>query len=300
LSRAPRSDVALDPDAILALLTEPMGRWAGAAPDVCRAELMKQNNRRLVVRYDLGPNHPALVGKWFSTDRGKTVEDALRVLRAHGFAGPKVAVPAPVAYFPELRALFVEAVDGALLREILSIDQRAAALAGGWLAAFHRSPLHSPRSCGHEKQVRAVHRWTRPADALAASAERLATALDALDDPELPVHYDYYHSQVLMPPDGPTVVVDLDEAGRGDPAFDVAHFEAHLELLALQWSGDPEAFAAACAAFRAGYGSDIPEPAPALYAFAWFKLAHQLLARNAPASESSYALAAVERSLSAA
>jgi aminoglycoside phosphotransferase (APT) family kinase protein len=104
----------------------------------------------------------------------------------------------------------------------------------------------------------------------------------------------------LMPPDGPTVVVDLDEAGRGDPAFDVAHFEAHLELLALQWSGDPEAFAAACAAFRAGYGSDIPEPAPALYAFAWFKLAHQLLARNAPASESSYALAAVERSLSAA
>jgi Ser/Thr protein kinase RdoA (MazF antagonist) len=205
-----------------------------------------------------------------------------------------------VAYFPELRALFVEAVDGALLREILRIDQGAAALAGGWLAAFHRSPLQSPRSCGHEKQVRAVHRWTRPGDALATSAERLATALDALEDPELPVHYDYYHSQVLMPPDGPTVVLDLDEAGRGDPAFDVAHFEAHLELLALQWSGDPEAFAPARAAFRAGYGSDIPEPPPALRAFAWFKLGHQLLARNAPGGESSYAVAAVERSLSAA
>jgi hypothetical protein len=298
LTRAPRADVALDSHAVLSLLAEPLQQWAETSPEFCRPHVVKRTERRLVVRYDLGPDVPSVVGKWFSTDRGETVAAALQTLRSNGFSGPGLAVPELVASFPELRALFVAAIDAPLLRELLRDDQSAAARAGAWLAGFHRSPLESPRSCGPQKQMRAARRWAAQQDALASSAERLVGALGSLGDPALPVHYDYYHSQVLVPPHGPTVVLDLDEAGLGDPAFDVAHFEAHLDLLALQWFGEPDAFAPARAAFRAGYGADVPEPDPALCAFAWFKLTHQLLTRNAPEAESSYALAAVARGLS--
>ena len=97
------------------------------------------------------------------------------------------------------------------------------------------------------------------------------------------------------------MAIDLDEAGMGDPAFDLAHFEAHLSLLALQWFGDADRFARARDAFRSGYAAVAPwpEPHPALAAFAWFKLAHQLLRDQAPQPERDYALAAVRRSLSA-
>jgi hypothetical protein len=97
-------------------------------------------------------------------------------------------------------------------------------------------------------------------------------------------------------------VPDLDEAGRGDPAFDVAHFLAHLELLGLQHHSDPAAYDNAAAQYRAGYtelatwsGDD-----GVLAAFAWCKLAQRLTRRNAPARDIAYALAAGSRALASA
>jgi len=302
VKRSPRSELALDPAAVLARIAGPVEAWAGIRPARCRARLLKQTERRLVVRYDIdaGGRPLSVIGKWFATDRGALVAEALSLLRKSGFAGPETAVPAPIAYLPDLRALFVEAVEGMLLRVVLLADPSAAARAGAWLAAFHRAPFTSSRSCGPEKQVRAVGRWASESPALAPIAPALAAALSALPDPSRPVHYDYYHSQVLVPDAAPTVVLDLDEAGLGDPAFDLAHFETHLELLALQWLGDPGGLQAACDAFRTGYGDSAPEPPPALRAFAWFKLARNLIARGAPPSQSRYASEAVERNLASA
>jgi aminoglycoside phosphotransferase (APT) family kinase protein len=301
LSRSPRVDLALNGGAVLALLGNRFGRGA-LVRDV---RLLKRTPRRLVVRYEFrtGSHGPtSVIGKWFSTDRGAIVADALSALRTLGFAGPEFAVPAPLAYLPDVRALFVEEVEGPLLRELLRGEQPAAARAGAWLAAFHSSRFSSSRQCGPSKQARAVVRWSTEEQQLEEVARDLPSILANLPDPGRPVHYDYYHSQLVVPIGGPTTVFDLDEAGLGDPAFDVAHFEAHLELLALQWLGDPGAFAGAGAAFRAGYEqiAPLPEPRPVLSAFAWFKLAHQLLHRHAHEREWRHAVTSVRRSLSAA
>jgi len=129
----------------------------------------------------------------------------------------------------------------------------------------------------------------------------VARALVGYEDPGRPVHYDHHHGQVVAS-QGNALVLDLDEAGRGDPAFDVAHFLAHLELLGLQHHGDPAACNDAAAQYRAGYAETATWPGDdgVLAAFAWCKLAQQLIHRNAPARDIDYALAAGGRALSSA
>jgi hypothetical protein len=304
MSRAPETETALDPEAVLQLLADAVEEWAGFQPRACRVRELKRTPRRIVARYDLsdGDRSAAVVGKWFSTDRGAVVADASEYLRAHGFGGPDVAVPKPLAYVDEHRVLFTEVVDGPLLRELLRENQEVCARAGEWLASFHGSGLTSPRSCGPAKQRRATARWASEAGGLQELAPPLDEALSSLPDPRRPVHYDYYHSQIVATENGPTVSLDLDEAGLGDPAFDLAHFDAHLELLALEWTGDPASFAAAQRAFERGYAAVAPPPPrrAALAAFAWFKLAHQLVRRRAPVEHRDYALDKVRASLSAA
>jgi hypothetical protein len=304
LSREPRVDLALDPEVVLGLLAELVELEAGDRWVACDLQLLKRTARRLVVLYELrgDSSHFAVVGKWFSTNRGAIVADELSALRRMGFAGPELAVPDLVAYVPAVRALFVEAVEGPLLRERLRTHSSATTRAGTWLAAFHGSALSSPRSCGPAKQMKAVARWASEEPVLEKLGAELQTALSSLADPGRPVHYDYYHSQVVTPAGGATTVLDLDEAGMGDPSFDVAHFEAHLDLLALQWFGDAAALSDATRSFRAGYESiaALPEVRPGLKAFAWFKLAHQLLRRRADRSEWGYAVGEVQRNLSAA
>lgn len=287
----------------------PVEAAMGFRPTECSATPLKLLDTRAVVRYEVASDgrRAALVGKWYAGDRGEVVATALRDLRSRGFTGSEVAVPAVVAYLPGVRALVVEAVDGPMLWERLRADDGAAgaARAGSWLARFHASGLRSPRSCGPDKMRRAVRRWLAATPAgsdLAGHAAPLTRALARLERRALPVHFDYYQSQVIVEPQGPTVVVDLDEAGMGDPAFDVAHFEAHLELLAVQWFDDPTALLPASDAFRAGYRSvaALPEPHPALSAFAWFKLAVGLARLGGPRAHRDHAVRAVRRSLASA
>jgi len=301
--RTVRSDLALDGGAVLELLAEPVDTWAGFHPVTCRTTLLKRTDRRMVVRYDManGVREARLIGKWYATDRGELVMAALTALRRSGFAG-RLMVPRPVAYESAARALFIEAVEGPLLRDALRSDPSVAHRAGEWLAALHRSDLRSPRACGPEKQRRAIRRWARWESSLEEVAKPLDQALAALEDPALPVHYDYYHSQVVLA-GANTVVLDLDEAGMGNPALDVAHFEAHLRLLALQWHGDPAALDPAVWSFGRGYaaagGHSLTERNAVLEAFAWFKLAYQALRRGAPRREWEFALDSVRGSLSA-
>jgi streptomycin 6-kinase len=297
----PRTDLALDPDVVLALLADPVASWAYFRPVTCMATLLKRREQRVVVRYDLarGSDKVAVVGKWYANDRGALVANALETLRRSGFAKGHHGVPSLLGYEPEIRALFTEAVEAPVLREELEHDQSAARWAGRWLAAFHASGLLSERLCGQGKQRRSVARWSKEQPALSAVASKLDEALASMRDSGLPVHYDFYHSQILVTPER-TVVVDLDEAGMGTSAFDLAHFEAHLRMLALQRYGDPDRFQPAIACFREGYrieAGSVPEPDPALISFAWFKLAYQALERGAPEPE--WRFAAHEAKLSA-
>ena len=295
--------VALDGDAILARFGDDLAAWAGFRPAECTPHLIKRSDRRLVVRYELSNPTQSMdvVGKWYATDRGRLVYDLLQHLRTSGFGGSDVTVPIPIVYGSDLRVLFTEFIAGQVLREGLRTDHEAASRAGTWLATFHNAPPQSPRDVGPSKQLRAAERWSEDLP-LGADGEKLKAALKRLPNPRRPVHNDYYHSQLLLGPNGQIVAVDLDESGLGDPAWDLAHFEAHLELLAQQWFGDPQAFRPARTAFRDGYRAiaNLPEPRPALAAHAWFKLAHQLEARGRPASERAYARQALARVLSIA
>jgi hypothetical protein len=293
--------VALDGEQVLPRIAAAVNRWAHFTPDHCSVQVLKQNDRRMVIRYDLsgGGQSAIVVGKWFATDRGELVAKTLAAL--HEPTGRPVAarVPELVCYLPQDRALFTEFLEGRLLREVIRDEPRVAIAAGRWLAAFHHSGLKINRSCGPAKQSASLRRWVTDIPALQPVANGLDLRLQQLSDPQQPVHYDYYHSQVLVLPDGNAAVVDLDEAGFGDPAFDIAHFLAHLELLALQKYGDPTALQPAAKFFRDGYASVAtpPAPVPALDAFAWFKLAYQLTRRYAPPEERDYALAQVRRAV---
>jgi hypothetical protein len=295
--RRPRADLALNAGRVEPLLA----RVKDGKIRIARIQELKRTERRIVVRYELaGAQRRAVIGKWFSTDRGATVADALRQLRALGFDG-RLAVPDLLGYLSDERVLFVEAVSGHLLREIMSERPNEAVNAGVWLASFHGSGFNSPRNCAPSKQLGAARRWSEEVDSLGRVSSNLEEALRTLDDPALPVHYDFYHSQMIIRPEGSTVVLDLDEAGMGDPYFDLAHFKAHVRLLSLQRFGDPDRFEPLEMAFVKGYTSvrQLPLYKPALDAFAWFKLAYQLIKRQAPGAQRSYATEAVRRSLSA-
>jgi aminoglycoside phosphotransferase (APT) family kinase protein len=299
-----RADLAKDGHAVLDLVGARIEDWLGFRAEGCRPEVLKQTDRKMVVRYDLegGGRAARLIGKWYSTDQGELVGSTLQALFERGFAD-ELAVPRPVVYLPQERVLFMEAIDGVLLRKVLDANPVAARRAGEWLAAFHRSDLRIPRHCGPEKQRRSVDRWGRTHASLRKMASALTDALSSLPDPKRPVHYDYYQSQVLLSSER-TVVLDLDESGMGDPDFDRAHFEAHLRLLALKRHGTPNAFDSALLHFRDGYSARAgttfrTPPQRTLEAFAWFKLAYQALRRNAPAVESQYALDSARESLAA-
>ncbi len=293
--------VALDGHQVLARIAAAVNQWAHFIPDHCWLQVLKQNDRRMVIRYDLsGAGQSATVaGKWFSTDRGQLVAETLTALHPPEGRPPAARVPDLVCYLPQDRALFTQFLEGRLLREAIRGEPRVAINAGRWLAAFHHSGLQIARSCGPAKQSASLQRWAAEVPALQPVASGLDRRLQQLANPQLPVHYDYYHSQVLVLPDGSAAVVDLDEAGSGDPAFDIAHFLAHLELLALQQYGDAAALRPAAELFRDGYASVGPPPAPepTLDAFAWFKLAYQLIRRSAPPAERDYALEQVSRAV---
>jgi len=301
--RNPLADLALDADAVLPLVAALVRTRVGFEPGACEPTALKRTERRIVVRYRLSGDSRTVdvVGKWYGTDRGAIVEETLEGLRDRGFSGRRFGVPEPLGYLPDLRVLFTEAISGPILRETLRDDPSSTARAGAWLATFHRSGMSIPRDCGSGKQRAAVARWAREIPELVGVAPVLDAALAEAPDPGLAVHYDYYHSQIIL--DGPrTVVLDLDEAGMGDPAFDLAHFDAHIRLLALQWLARPDGLDEALGHFRSGYASVAPQPPrhPALDAFAWYKLAYQARRRGAPRGEQDYTLEAVRGSLSAA
>jgi Ser/Thr protein kinase RdoA (MazF antagonist) len=179
-------------------------------------------------------------------------------------------VPAPILWEPELRLLITEAAAGPSLRSVLDENPAQARRAGAWLARLH--------GCGAPLPARADPlpvqlKWPPPLAELAAALSPLPEGRG------LPTHGDFASADVLVPADGPTVVVDFDDAGLGEPALDVANFEATLELRGVRRYGTAEAFDSAATAFRSGYAEHTTPPtitAP-VEAVVWLRLARRNL-----------------------
>jgi Ser/Thr protein kinase RdoA (MazF antagonist) len=297
-----RHDLAIDRAAVTRLLA---GKFLSAEARVSSFRLLKRKDRRLVVRYEIAGAEGAtsVVGKWFSDDRGAIVADALASLTDKmPLRDGRLRVPALIGYMPAHNVVFMEAIEGPRLDEALRDDQSLATGAGAWLATFHRSGFKSPRDCGPQRQRTSLQRWIRHVPSIENLAKPLEDRLSHLRDPRIPVHYSYWYAQVLVGQGDSTVVVDFDQAGMGDPAYDLVRFQAQLPLLGIRWLRDPSAFASASDAFRAGYESIAPLPKvhAALEAFAWLKLAYKRLLHNRRLDEADYALEQARKHLARA
>jgi aminoglycoside phosphotransferase (APT) family kinase protein len=103
-----------------------------------------------------------------------------------------------------------------------------------------------------EHELAKVDRWCEeiatvvPARSVRRRMQSLAARLSPL--PGTLIHRDFYYANVVW--DGARVwLLDFDELGVGDPAFDLGHFLAHLEVLAYRATGDFTAYADAAGRF---------------------------------------------------
>ena len=292
----------------LAPLLAPLAAGGDAdGPAVRYARLLayKQGNRG-TVHYDVtglapGSNGHAgaaaplvLVGKLYpQATQAQRVDAILRGLWDQTFAAaPGLGVPQPVGCIPELSMLVYVPVEGQPLDEVVAGDDRAAALdavqrTAVWLATLHTSRLLLDRRFTLDTEVVNLQAWaalvtrTWPEEGPAAdrlSADLRASAPGLQLSTAAPIHKDFHYKHVLV--DRGLEVIDFDEVRLGDPAYDVAHFCAHLRLLATRITGDPASYADLEAAFMAAYAEKAG--AAGAVPFSWFaaytclKIAKQL------------------------
>jgi hypothetical protein len=287
---------------LLAALTAGNGDRPRPAVSYARLLAYKQGNRG-AIRYDVtglgvadaGGGEPgALLGKLYpQASQAQRVDAILRGLWDDAFAAsPGLGMPRPVGCLPELSMLVYVPVQGRFLDEVLAGDEQAAALdavgrTAGWLAVLHRARVLLDRRFSLDTEVVNLQAWAalvaRTWPAHGATAARLSDDLRASAAAlELraatPIHKDFHYKHVLVG-DG-LRVIDFDEVRLGDPTYDVAHFCAHLRLLAWRLHGDPDALRPLESAFLAAYAAATGQPAAA--PFSWFaaytclKIAKQL------------------------
>ncbi len=243
--------------------------------------------RRCVLAYDLigktregQPADQRVIGKVFRDERGQQLLALQQYLWDHGFAEDapdQITVPRPLAYIPEMRMMVQGCAPGTTFNGLV--------VAGGWqtsdlnywttrgaqaLAKLHNLPL--PTTGGHPDWMRepyllnderaSLDRFAegladmRPADATRVYALRDTLQLWAAQLPPLqtpvPVHRDYYYSQLLFNGEHLSLI-DFDLTTMGDPALDVANFVAHLFFLGLDRLDDLHALAPQANRFLEAY-----------------------------------------------
>ncbi|WP_249040489.1 phosphotransferase family protein [Nocardia cyriacigeorgica] len=131
------------------------------------------------------------------------------------------------------------------------------------LATLHATPVHRRRdlpAAGGPARVRRamrrLHNAGHTADATAAAVVRRAfDRLPELDcAPMALTHGDFHLGQLVRPADGAWRLIDLDDLGLGDPAWDLARPAAFFAAGIL----DPAAWTRFLTAYRAAGGSAIP------------------------------------------
>ena len=304
----PILQIALNIKQMTARLAPLLPPLAGSTPPaVAYARLLayKQGNRG-TIRYQMtGVDLPAatdddgrpgsvpVLGKLYpQASQAQRVDALLRGLWEVFSGADGLRVPRPLGCVPELSMLAYVPVDGQPLDEVLAAGDGAAATTAvewtaAWLAKLHGAQLLLDRRFQVDTELFNLQAWaalvaqawpdqagaaTRLAAGLRGSAARLDLRVSS------PIHKDFHYKHVLV--DQGVGVIDFDEVRLGDPAYDVAHFCAHLRLLAVRQLGDPDGLRALESAFLAAYiggGGALSVPP-----FSWFaaytclKIAKQL------------------------
>jgi Ser/Thr protein kinase RdoA (MazF antagonist) len=216
-------------------------------PDTVGVEILRRRPRRCVIRYRLrsepnGHLPTTLIGKVYRRDRAVPVHTLMLELARQGFgpdAADGIAIPAVVAYVPELSLLLQEDVGGVPVKECIgtpaaetTVRRMAAAV-----AKLHRCPLRPgpPRGLAeHLARCRPSPRVLQEAVPELRDAVEAILATTTRRFHELPagarslVHGDLHLAQVHV--EGPRIwLLDLDNCGVADPAADVGNVLAFLQ-----------------------------------------------------------------------
>jgi hypothetical protein len=266
----PALEIALDADRMALVLASAVG----IEPAACSAEVLAYKpGQRATIRYSL--DGLDLIGKVYG-----------RQVLAERVAGwiQAVGEPEPLAVVPELGLLIRPYVPGDDLRHALGSPAMQAAARR--IAALHAaSPPAGVKPKSLEHELAKVARWCEeiaevvaPAQAhsrVHAFAARAGAAAPAL------VHRDFYYANVVW--DGARAwLLDFDELGVGDPAFDVGHFLAHLEVLGYRANGDFDANARAADRFLRAYPPIDPARLALWRTYTFLKLAATEVRRQRP------------------
>jgi aminoglycoside phosphotransferase (APT) family kinase protein len=209
------------------------------------ARILKKHLRKTIIDYTVRFRNSTrnYIGIYRESDeRLEHVFSVLRLLRSNGFAeDSKLAVPRPILYMPELSFLLMDKADGELLREIFERKDDPTPYVKGaarWLAKLHSSKTRFDGVKSRKDEVDASLRFTRSASWL---FPRLKSEIESISDqlirlqeahpprPRRPIHGDY-HARNIIASQELTMVIDLEEARMGDPAFDVGYFVAQTKM----------------------------------------------------------------------
>jgi aminoglycoside phosphotransferase (APT) family kinase protein len=207
--------------------------------------VVSASGRRSVVRYLVrgldGDDPVAVVGKAFTAShRARLLHEHLRLLHDGPFGRGELRVPEPLGLLPEQRLVLYRHWSGTPLdRMDPGRAEEGVRRAARWLARLHTSQVELPRRLSLDAEEDSTRQWAAAvgrvdprltASAHALSADWAAAARTAPPAVDAPIHKDFHAGHVLVD-DDTTCVIDLDEARLGDPAFDVAHFCAYLDLV---------------------------------------------------------------------
>jgi hypothetical protein len=227
---------------------------SGGRREVAHANLVayKQGNRGLI-RYDLsgGPEGTEIVlGKLYpDPGRAERVSGIMSRLWEDVFRDhDRLTIPQPLGCVPELAMLVFKKLPGRVLDSAIGTDGDTSTidLCARWLATLHGSSIPLDRQFDLAVEAVNLEAWTalvanrRPS--LAAHAKALFKALRSRTETlrleaDAPIHKDFHYQHVFV--DGALGVIDFDEMRWGDRNFDIAHFCAHLRLLAWRNAGAP-------------------------------------------------------------
>lgn len=276
-------------------------------PTVHRAKLLAYKpGKRGVIRYDLKDaeclDHRMVFGKLYPEPH--LCERNYRVMRTlwdDVFYGlPKLGVPQPLGYIPQLSMLVFVPAQGQFLGELIShhrLDSpevsETMSLAGSWLAQLHSHRFPLEKQFKVENEIDNIREWTElishkyPDETRAVrhiAGYLVDRALDITFDQHIPIHKDFHYEHILV--NGGLKVFDFDEMRLGDPNFDLAHFCANFYLLAYRNHKHTTQFSELQNRFFDAYsaqtGWELGEKFLFFYVYACLKIAKQLCKLRGP------------------